>query len=343
MPTLAITQDTISVRLEQFHLELINRPPSGDREAPNVRLHVPLHDVDRVVLIGCPGVSIAVLHRLMKMGIPVSFVSAQHRWLGSLSSENPGNAERRILQYKRCCDETFRLFISSELISCKIRNSRRVLQRLSAPRNESSAPRQIRISQDLEQLQRKVEAVPSGMDELRGLEGLAAALYFERLSDFFPPELPFEERSRQPPRNEANSLLSWTYSIVLGELFSQIRIHGLDPYIGVLHATSFHKPSLALDLLELFRAPLCDMLVMHLLNHKILRKEHFIKTVENGVYLKPEARALFFPSYESAMTRMFTVKAGTGHTCFRSLLERQVLMMIRILEEQKEYEFFRMP
>ena len=117
----------------------------------------------------------------------------------------------------------------------------------------------------------------------------------------------------------------------------------MDPYIGVLHATSFHKPSLALDLLELFRAPLCDMLVMHLLNHKILRKEHFIKTVENGVYLKPEARALFFPSYESAMTRMFTVKAGTGHTCFRSLLERQVLMMIRILEEQKEYEFFRMP
>lgn len=344
MPTLAITQDTISVRMEQSHLELINRPSSGDPEDSPVRLHVPLNDIERVVLVGCPGVSIAVFHRLLSLGIPVSFLSAHHRWLGALSSENPGNAERRLLQFRRFSDETFCLLVASELISCKIRNSRRVLQRLSAPRGESADPRQIRISGELEILQKRVEAVPGSMDELRGLEGFAAALYFERLQDFFPEDLPFVERSRRPPKNEANSLLSWTYSVVLGEIFSRIRVHGLDPYLGVLHSTSFQRPSLALDLLEIFRAPLCDMLVMHLFNHRILRREHFQRSLtEEGVYLKPESRALFFPSYEAAMSRMFMLKTGTQHTCFRSLIDQQVLMMIRVLEDRREYEFFCMP
>lgn len=344
MPTLAITQDTISVRMEQAHLELINRPSSGNAEDSPLRLHVPLNDIERVVLIGCPGVSIAIFHRLLNMGIPVSFLSVHHRYLGSLSSENPGNAERRLQQYRRCSDETFRLLVSSELVACKIRNSRRVLQRLSAPRGESAASKQIRVSEELDILRRKVESVPGTMDELRGLEGLAAALYFNRLQDFFPEDLPFVERSRQPPRNEANSLLSWTYSIVLGEIFSRIRVHGLDPYIGVLHSTTFRKPSLALDLLEVFRAPLCDMLVMHLFNHRILRREHFFRSLEeDGVYLKPESRALFFPSYEAAMSRKFLLKSGSAHTCFRSLIDQQVLMMIRVLEDRQDYEFFCMP
>lgn len=343
MPTLAVTRDTVSVRLEQNHLELIQKSPDPSVHG-TIRLHVPFHDIDRVVLTGCPSVSVQVLHKLMRLGIPVAFVSSRHQWLGSLSSENAMNAERRIAQYRTSSDPQFRLQLAAELILCKIRNSRRVLQRLSAARKESASPVQMEASQKLAEICRKVECIPESMDVLRGYEGLAAAVYFARLNDFFPPDLPFAERSRRPPLNEANSLMSWTYSIVESEIHAAIRVHGLDPYLGFLHETSCNMPSLVLDLIEPLRAPLCDMLVMHLLNHKIIRKEHFeFHSEDGGTYLKPDARKDFFPSYEAAMQRNFTLTPGEPHVTFRKIIENQVLAVIKALEGQSPCRFFCMP
>lgn len=341
MPTLAITGDTVSARLEQNHLELIKRLPDS-REL--TRLHVPFYDIERVVLVGNPGISIQVLHKLMRLGIPVAFISAHHQWLGSLSSDNAMNAERRIAQYRNSENQDFRLLVSTELILCKIRNSRRVLQRLSAARKESELPAQQSATDELAAIYRKVERIPESMDALRGYEGLAAAVYFARLSDFFPEDMPFQERSRRPPLNEANSLLSWTYAVVESEIHAAIRAHGLDPYLGFLHETSYNMPSLVLDLIEPLRAPLCDMLVMHLLNHRILRKEHFeFHSEDGGTYLKAEARKDFFPAYEATMTRNFTLTPGDPHVTFRKIIESQIITVLKALEGESSYHFFCMP
>ena len=173
---------------------------------------------------------------------------------------------------------------------------------------------------------------------------MAAACYFRRLGDFFPPELPFVERSRQPPLNAANSILSWSYTIVLGEIETGLRSHGLDVGIGFLHTLEHSMPSLALDLLEPLRAPLCDMLSLHLLNHKILRLEHFrFDSGDGGTYLNDDGKKLFFTAYEQTMTRKFSLNPGGAHTDFRQIIDRQVCSVIRILEGEDDVEFFHMP
>lgn len=342
MPSLVITRDTVSVRLQSDRLELIRHAEAGMESLD--RFSVPLHDVERVVICGRPIVTLPVLHRLMSLRIPVTFLSARGRWLGAIDSGNRLNAARRIRQYRLFAEEGVRAAVLARLIFAKIRNSRRVLQRLSAARRESDLPQQREAAMFLRRSCMEIRRKHPALDVLRGMEGMAAACYFRRLSDFFPPELPFKERSRQPPLNAANSILSWSYTIVLGEIETCLRLHGLEPGIGFLHTVEYSMPSLALDLLEPLRAPLCDMLSLHLLNHRILRSEHFrFEAEDGGTYLTDDGKKLFFTAYEQTMARKFSLKPGGEHTDFRRIIEHQVRAVIRILEGEDDVEFFHMP
>jgi CRISPR-associated protein Cas1 len=133
---------------------------------------------------------------------------------------------------------------------------------------------QVDVCNSLQALSEKA-ATASSLDSLRGCEGMAAGFYFRQLGAYFPDEIPFASRNRRPPRDEANALMSWTYTIVMGEVDAAVRTAGLDACLGCLHGISYGRPSLSLDLLEPLRAPLCDMLTLRLLNHKLLKKEHF--------------------------------------------------------------------
>lgn len=343
MPPLIITHDTVSVRLESEHLELVNHAPSGEAN-DFVRIRVPIFDIDRVVIVGRPSVSVPVLQKFMYSGIPVYFQTSHGRWIGGLYPDNNMNAERRIRQYELARDEKLKLEVASKLVAAKIRNSRRVLQRLAANRNQSDTPEQERACEMLKRLGRFSQDRPGTLDQLRGYEGMAAAAYFDRLSSFFPQNIPFVERSRRPPKNAANALLSWTYAIVQGEIDAAVRSRGLDPCIGFLHVVEHGTPSMTLDLLEPLRAPLCDLLVLHLLNHAIFREEHFeFNSEDGGTYLKPDSRKEFFFAYENTMTRKFTLKPGEPHTDFRRVIDNSVLAVIQAIEGRADYEFFDMP
>lgn len=343
MPPLIINQNTVTARLEGQHLELVNR---GESNMANdfVKLRVPLFDVDRAVIVGRPMVSLAVLQKFMKSGIPVYFMTTRGRWIGALAPDNNMNAARRIRQYELSRDDNIKLKIAAKLVSAKIRNSRRVLQRLAANRKQSEEPKQIRVCDFFKRLGRLVQDNPGSLERLRGHEGIVAAEYFSRLATFFPEDVPFVERSRRPPKNAANALLSWTYSIVQGEIDASLRAHGLDPCIGFLHAVEHGTPALTLDLLEPLRAPLCDMLTLHLLNHRILRPEHFeYKVDDGGTYLGVAARKEFFFAYENSMTRKFSLSPGTPHVDFRKVIENATLAVLKAMEGDSDYEFFSMP
>lgn len=343
MPSLVITQDTVTARLESQHVELVKHGPSGE---PNdfVRIRVPLYDIDRVVINGRPALTIPLLQRFMRQGTPVYFLTSHGRWIGALSPDNNMNAGRRIRQYQISCDRTLQLNIASRIVHAKIRNSRRVIQRLAANRNDSESPAQLKCCETLHRLARIALHRPGNLDRLRGYEGMAAATYFSRIGAFFPDNIPFTSRSRRPPADAANSILSWTYSVLQGEIDAAIRSHGLDPCIGFLHAIEHGTPSLTLDLIEPLRAPMCDMLALHLLNHKILREEHFRFDAEDGgTYLKPEARKDFFIAYENSMTRKFSLKPSLPHTDFRKIIEQSVVSVLKAMEGESEYDFFLMP
>jgi len=342
MPSLILSGDTISVRLQSQRLEVIRWVEVGTtRES---RMSVPIADIDRVVVIGHPNLTIPVLQRLMFDGIPTYFLTSRGRWIGTLTPDNNKNSARRIRQYQMNADHGFSLKVARALVQAKIKNSRRVLQRLSANRQESSLDAQQQADQKLAVLVDETAGVES-MESLRGMEGLAAARYFERLADFFPSHVPFRGRSRRPPRDPANALLSWTYTILLGEVEGAVRAHGLDAGIGFLHEISYGTPCLPLDLMEPLRAPVCDLLVLNILNHRILTDEDFeYHAMEGGYYLKENAHRTFFQSYESAMIRKFTPVKGESHTDFRAVIQEGVMTILRGMDGgEPEPEFFLMP
>ena len=342
MPAMVITHDNVSIRVASEHFEMIQKAqdkPAGEFN----RINVPFHDVDRVVVIGRPDITTPAMQKMMKLGLPVFFLSSHGRWIGALSPDNNMNAERRIRQYKMADNAVLSLSVARKLVYAKIKNSRRVIQRLSANRNQSALDIQTVTAIRLDALAENSLAAEN-LEELRGFEGLAASLYFARIGDFFPENVPFKTRSRQPPRDAANALLSWTYSIVLGEIDGAVRSHGLDSCIGFLHSISHGSPSLALDLLEPFRAPVCDMLTLHLLNHKILTDESFEFNAEDGgTYLRDDAKKDFFYAYENSMTRKFTEKKGEGHTDFRKLIDDAVVSVLKALDGHSDFNFFIMP
>lgn len=341
MPSLVLTGDTVSVRLESHHLEVIKRI---DGEANNFeRMKVPFFDIDRVVVNGRADLSTPAMHMLMRKGIPVFFLTSRGRWIGALWPDNNMNAERRIRQYKISEDKNLALKIAQKIVHAKIRNSRRVLQRLSANRSQSEDKDQIETCEKLKNMA-DFSLRTNSLDELRGYEGMSAALYFSRLGSFFPEDAPFRERTRQPPRDAANALLSWTYTIVLGEVDGAVRSHGLDPCIGFLHSISHGTPSLSLDLLEPLRAPVCDLLTLHLLNHKVLKPEDFEFCAEDGgTYMKTDSKKEFFWSYEMHMTRKFTPEKGANHTDFRKVIQDSIIGVLKAIEGKEDYEFFIMP
>jgi CRISPR-associated protein Cas1 len=342
MPSLVINGNHIEARRESRRI-VLSRPK--DDHAAGASLNVPLADVDRAVVVGHPRIPVSVFQRLMRESIPVVFISEKGRWFGTLHPDGDRNAARRLLQYQRQGEQENRLIVARKLIQTKIRNQRRALQRLGANRNEAHASLHLDTLEQLRHHARKAARAES-LAELRGIEGIAAALYFGRLSVFFPESVPFKGRTRRPPRDAANALLSWTYTIVLSEIDVALRSQGLDPCLGFLHEISSGTPSLSVDLLEPLRAPVCDLLVLNLLNHAIFGPNDFhISAEDGGTYLNESTRKFFFLHYENHMSRKFKLAPSADHTDLRKEITRQVWTVLHLLENpsEKSANFFMMP
>lgn len=340
MPTLYLNSKGVDARLDDRRVALTRFDMAADvADAFNV----PLFDIDRVVIIGTPRVSMQLLHKFMYNNIPVFFLSSHGRWVSSMLPNKNGNALRRMRQFDAGRQDSQAVMVARQLVYAKIRNMRRVLQRLAANREQSRDAEQIDACNSL--LGYSMEVMEADTtDAVRGYEGIATACYFRRLAVFFPPELPFLSRNRRPPRDAANAILSWTYSVVSAEIEAEIRSAGLDPCIGFLHDVSYGRPSLAMDLLEPLRAPLCDLLALNLLNHKLLQQEHFETHADDGgVYLKSDSRKIFFCEYERYMERFFAETKGASRVTFRRVIRNMVNAICQTVEMNQEPQFFIMP
>ena len=189
MPSLILSRDTLRVTLLSKRLEVTSRvkDEAGER---SVVTQVPLFDVDRVVVIGEPAFSIPALMRLADEGIPVFFVSRYGRWRGSLLPDKNLNAARRIRQYEQATDPEFGLRIARRLIYAKLRNSRRVLQRMAANRGMTDDPDYLHTEAALKYYAEEAQNADS-VDVLRGIEGIGAAWYFRALGVFSQQHSPF--------------------------------------------------------------------------------------------------------------------------------------------------------
>lgn len=316
MPTLYLVTPGLRASLHSERIR-VEYPPEVDGPKPS--RDVPLHDVDLVVANERVALSFAAVAEIVRRDIPLVILGWNHDVVGLAHPPAPNNLARRA-QYERSRDAAWSLAFAATIVEAKISNSRRVLQRLAANREDANVDREL-AALDVYR-QRSLQA--TNMDELRGYEGTSAGTYFAAYGSFFPENAPFERRSRRPPHNAANAILSFAYTLLTAETEAQVHACGLDPAVGFLHEPDDGRPSIALDLVETMRAPVGDALALDTLSHQILRPGDHFEERNGGIYLNREGRGRFFNAYERRMEREFTSEQLGTRTTLRREINRQV-------------------
>lgn len=233
-------------------------------------LRVPLHNLDGIL---CLGWDISASSHLMaacaEAGITLSFCSPHGKFLAAVTGFASGNVLLRREQYRRADQEEAARLIARQCVIAKIANSRASLQRTLRDRPEAiDKSRLQKAVHRLELSLRSIDRVKT-RDTLVGLEGEAARIYFGAFSGMLTtedPRLVLQGRTRRPPRDPVNALLSFSYTLLAHDCRSALEAAGLDAAVGFLHRDRPGRPSLALDLMEEFRPFLADRLVLGLLN-----------------------------------------------------------------------------
>lgn len=255
------------------------------------RASVVASQVDSVVLFGKNTFSTSFLGFCAERGISVVFLSEQGRFYARVCGPVSGNVLLRKRQYQRMEDEAFSAGFVRDILYAKLRNSKAVLMRHArVAKSEEDREALAQAAARLAALSGKLDECPD-VDAMRGVEGAAANAYFAQFDRMLcaPSGLRFGTRSRHPPRNEVNAALSFVYTLMTHRVVSALEGVGLDPAAGFMHTLRPGRPSLALDMIEEWRAPLCDRLALTLFNKGQLTAKDFERH-SYAVYLNEKGR-----------------------------------------------------
>ncbi len=265
------------------------------------RLRVPIHNLESIVCFGQVTCSPFLMGFCGGRGVSLAFFSEHGRFLARVQGPTSGNVLLRREQYRRADDEAATAGMARGVIAAKIVNSRAVLLRSlrdhpDATGSETVGAAAVRLGHHVDDLR---DGVP--LDSLRGTEGSAAKIYFEvfdhlviqQKGDFF-----FRSRSRRPPLDNMNALLSFLYALLRHDISGALEGVGLDPAVGFLHRDRPGRPGLALDLMEEFRPVLADRLALSLVNLRQVSGRGFRRTETGGIVMDEETRKAVLTVYQ---------------------------------------------
>lgn len=304
--------------------------------------------IEQILVFGNIALTTPAMQYCMRNKIPVTFLSQHGSYFGRLEATTADNSAAERFQYLRSLDEPFSLEIARNIVAVKIHNSRTLIRKRRATAWEHNGELKERFDHHLNALNTLADRAQAceSIESLRGFEGKAAALYFELFGLLFKKELPFYtdkfRRVRRPPTDPVNSLLSFGYSLLHANMFSLVRMKGMNPYIGFLHAEDKGNPALVNDLVEEFRT-IVDSLVLYSLNKGILRKKDFYYHEQRGgCFLSNEGRKTFLSVFERRMWEN-AVDHKTGKAMnIRRHMEWQVHKLKDVLEDKStEYSPYR--
>lgn len=260
---------------------------------------LPLRQLRFIVVCASVGLSSRMLLALDNAGITLVVIHPRQngQWV-VCNGHRHGHVARRVAQYAWLQDDVLRLQAARRIVGAKILSQYRVLRRYRRQRPDLRHP----LTQALRHLRARFRGLANAqdLDQLRGLEGAAAAVYFAALARLVAPHWGFRNRRRRPPPDPVNALLSLTYSLVHGEAVRALVGHGLDPAMGCLHELNYGRESLACDLVELLRASV-DHWVLHLLRSERLRPCHFQQLAAGHCLLNKDGRAEFYAAYQDRL------------------------------------------
>lgn len=265
-----------------------------------VKMRVPAHHLNGIVCFGATSCSTALLGFCGEKGVSVSFLTRSGRFLARSHGFTPGNVLLRREQYRVADDQERTLLLAQHFVFAKIRNCRNLLQRRL---RELKEPR-VRLTDAAGQLKRCAAGALSArsMDTLRGSEGEAASHYFSVFQDLISEkesEFSFSSRSRRPPRDEVNALLSFVYSLLCHDVRSALEANGLDPAVGFLHRDRPGRPSLALDLMEELRPVVADRVVLTVINRRQVRRQGFRSSPGGAIEMNQDTRNTVLGVYQA--------------------------------------------
>lgn len=329
MSTIYITEIGSIVHISSRHIVVT--------KGKNKLLQLPLIKVDRLLLFGNIQITSQAAGVLLDEGIEVCYLSTNGRFRGKLQPAESKNVLLRVAQYERFLDDVFQVELARTIVTGKINNGIALIKRY-----QDNYPN-VDFSQEIELIEKTLSKIPSQktVESIMGSEGLATAVYFKAFGKMFRKELKFDKRTRRPPKDPVNAILSFGYTLITNEIFSMITAHGLDPYIGFLHGLSYGRPSLALDLVEEFRHPFIDRFTLSLFNNDILSVNDFEPVENQGVYLTGDARKLFFEHYDRRINEKFKLPNTETETSFRQLFKSQTLNLSKAILSKGEYVPFR--
>lgn len=266
------------------------------RVEKQTKLRVPIHTLGGVVCFGRVGVSPSLMGLCGERGVAISMLSFNGRFLARVSGFTPGNVLLRREQYRRADAIDASAAIARAIITAKVANARSVLLRSLRDYPDSAGAADVKAAADrmalsLQDLARDGPQSALALDSLRGIEGEAANAYFgcfDHLITSQKESFAFRGRSRRPPLDNVNALLSFLYAMLAHDARAACEAAGLDPAVGFLHRDRPGRPGLALDLMEEFRPYLADRLALSLINRKQVSPAGFT-TAEGGAVSMDEA------------------------------------------------------
>jgi len=257
----------------------------------------PILAINNILCFGQISVSPFLMGFCGEEGVGLSFYTEYGKFLARVQGKQSGNVLLRRMQYRWADDIEKSLAIARVIIGAKIANSRAVLMRQIRNHGEN-----LEIQQAVDRLANVLRRcrICNDLDSLRGMEGEAANIYFEVFQHLLLAKIfKFSGRVRRPPTDPINALLSWGYTLLAHDCASALQGVGLDPYVGFLHRDRPGRISLALDMMEEFRAAFIDRFVLTLINRGEIKINDFITEASGAVRLKEDARKTLFEAFQA--------------------------------------------
>ena len=298
---------------------------------------IPLIHLGQVVISGNVNLTTPAMQTLLHEGIPVVFLSAYGRYHGALTPQVSRNSLLRRAQHRVADNAERCLALSKAFVHGKIWNMRTMLQRRKWRAEKGTEAALAPLLASIKAMHGTQKRIPRATEltQLLGMEGNASAEYFRSFAFMLKSEMgfDFERRSRRPPADATNALLSFAYSLLTADVMAAIQIVGMDPYIGFFHQVKYGKPCLALDLMEEFRPIIADSVVITLINTRQITPADFEKS-HGGWYLKSNARKKFYAAYETRKNETLTHPVFKYKLSFRRAMELQARLLAKYLTDE---------
>ena len=296
----------------------------------NREKEISTENLDRIIIFGDVQLTVSCIQNALKNNIPITFLSNEGSYFGSLEPTNHVDIRRQKLQFRKSEDTDFCLALSKIFVKTKIKNQRTLLFSENSSAKEPVATiystRILTLLNDVDKAQ--------SIEELNLIIEKMNTFYFTGLSYFLGDDFNFTTRVKMPPKDPFNSMLSFGYTLLIYEIQNIILSKGLNPYIGFFASDEEGIPCLCSDLMEEWRTILVDSLAFKLLKTKKLTLNDFVTNEKTGaVFLKKEARNIFVNEFGELLKKETGNIIGTSHKIsYRRALEYQIHLLIKALE-----------